>query len=154
MPSRRDKIKMTEDEIAAFIESQRDVHVATLGKDGMPHLSTLWFAVIDGRIVFETFTKSQKIVNLKRDPRISVILAEGDTYPTLRGVSIQGHAELVDDHEGVKPVAAAVIRKNQPEIPPDAIDAAAAQMAAKRTAVTIVPGRVMSWDHRKLDVAY
>ena len=93
MPKRRDSIQMSDEEIWKFIEEQKSLQVATLGKDGMPHLTTLWFALVDGEIVFETFTKSQKVVNLRRDPRISVLLEDGEEYNKLRGVSIQGRAE-------------------------------------------------------------
>ena len=69
MPSRRDLIRMTDEELWAFMDERKSLQVATINKDGSPHLTTLWFAVIDGAIVFETFKKSQKIVNLERDPR-------------------------------------------------------------------------------------
>ena len=75
MAKRRDQIAMTEAEIRSFIETQKTVQVATINKDGTPHLVPLWFAVVDGDIVLETFTKSQKVVNLERDPRLTLLLA-------------------------------------------------------------------------------
>ena len=83
---RRDAIRMSDDGMWKFIEEQKSLQVATIGRDGMPHLTTLWFAVVAGEIVFETFTKSQKIVNLRRDPRISVLLEDGLEYFTTCGV--------------------------------------------------------------------
>jgi len=154
MAKRRAAIQMSEEERTKFIEEQRSLQVATIGKDGMPHLTTLWFAVVDGEIAFETFTKSQKIVNLKRDPRIAVLLEDGHAYNELRGVSIQGRAELHDDPERVHPYALAVMRRNQPEIPEENLDQAAHAMAAKRTAVVVKPERIISWDHRKLGGGY
>ena len=154
MPKRRDAIRMTDEEIWKFIEEQKSLQVATIGRDGMPHLTTLWFAVVDGRIVFETFTKSQKIVNLKRDPRIAVLLEDGVTYDTLRGVSIQGRAELHTEPEEVFPYALAVMRRNQPEIPEESLEQAARALAAKRTGVVVVPEKIVSWDHRKLGGTY
>ena len=68
---------MSDDEIWKFIEERKSLQVATIGADGAPHLTTLWFAIVDGEIVFETFTKSQKIVNLRRDPRIAVLVEDG-----------------------------------------------------------------------------
>ena len=64
MPSRRDQIRMSEEEQVQFIDEQKSLQVATINRDGTPHLSTLWFDVFEGDIVFETFTKSQKIKNL------------------------------------------------------------------------------------------
>lgn len=154
MAKRRDQIRMTDEEIRKFIEERKSLQVATLGKDGAPHLTTLWFAVVDGEIVFETFTKSQKVVNLKRDPRIAVLLEAGTEYSELRGVSINGRAELIGDPEKVHPLALAVMRRNQPGIPEENLEQAARVMAAKRTAVVVKPERIVSWDHRKLGGSY
>ncbi len=154
MAKRRDKIAMSEEEIWAFIEKQKSLQVATLNKDGSVHLTTLWFAIVDGALVFETFTKSQKIVNLKRDARIAVLLEDGTEYNELRGVSINGHAELHDDPEVVHPYALAVMRRNQPEIPVDALDRAAKRMSSKRSAVVVKAERTVSWDHGKLGGTY
>ena len=154
MAKRRDAIRMTDEEVWKFIEERKSLQVATLNKDGSVHLTTLWFAVVDGRIVFETFTKSQKIVNLKRDPRIAVLLEAGTDYSELRGVSINGTAQLHSDPEVVHRYALAVMTRNQPGIPKDALEAVAKDMATKRTAVVIKPEKIVSWDHRKLGGGY
>ena len=154
MPKRRDQIRMTNEELWKFVEERKSLQVATLGADGAPHLTTLWFAVVDGEIVFETFTKSQKIVNLRRDPRIAVLVEDGERYDQLRGVSIRGRAELHSDPEVVHPYALAVMKRNQPEIPVDALEKVAQKMAAKRTAVVVKPEKIVSWDHRKLGGSY
>jgi PPOX class probable F420-dependent enzyme len=154
MGKRRDLIRMTDEELWRFIEQRRTLQVATLNRDGTPQLTTLWFAVVDGAIIFETFTKSQKIVNLKRDPRIAVLVEDGDTYDQLRGVSINGRAELVDEPAAVEGYAAAVVAKYNPELPPEARAQAATMLARKRTVVIIRPQRIASWDHRKLGGGY
>lgn len=154
MPKRRNEIAMSDEETWKFIEERKSLQVATLGADGAPHLTTLWFAIVDGEIAFETFTKSQKVVNLKRDPRIAVLVESGDSYGELRGVSIRGRAELVSDPAIVHRYALAVMRRNQPEIPEESLDKVAKAMAAKRTAVVIKPERIVSWDHSKLGGSY
>ncbi len=154
MAKRRDQIRMTDADVLAFIEERKSLQVATLNKDGSVHLTTLWFALVDGDIVFETFTKSQKIVNLQRDARITVLLEDGTEYNELRGVSISGRAVLYDDPERVHPLALAVMRRNQPEIPEDALDKVAKMMASKRTAVVVKAERTVSWDHGKLGGTY
>jgi PPOX class probable F420-dependent enzyme len=154
MAKRRTSIRMTDAEIEAFIQEGKSLQVATLNRDGTPHLTTLWFAVVDGDIVFETYTRSQKIVNLRRDPRIAVLLEDGVAYNELRGVSINGRAELHDDPAVMHGYALAVMKRNQPEIPAHALDAVAKQMAAKRTAVVVKAERKISWDHRKLGGGY
>ncbi len=128
--------------------------MATLNKDGSVHLTTLWFAIVDGALVFETFTKSQKIVNLKRDPRITVLLEDGTEYNKLRGLTINAIAEVHSDPEKVHELAKQVMIRNNPEVPKDALDAAAKQLAAKRSAVVVRPGKIVSWDHRKLGGTY
>jgi PPOX class probable F420-dependent enzyme len=154
MAKRREAIRMSDEQLWKFIEERKSLQVATLGRDGAPHLTTLWFAIVDGEIVFETFTKSQKIVNLKRDPRIAVLLEDGTDYAELRGVSINGRAELHSDPEVVHPYALAVMTRNQPDIPVEALDQAAKQLSSKRTAVIVKPERIVSWDHRKLGGTY
>ncbi len=154
MPKRRDLVRMSEEEIWKFIDSQKTIQVATINKDGTPHLLPLWFAIEGGRIVLETFTKSQKVVNLERDDRITVLFEDGDQYPELRAVTIYGRAHLVRDVEEVHRLHMAVLVRNQPEVPVEALEQATASMAAKKTAILIEPQRFVSWDHRKLDVVY
>ena len=86
-PNQRGQIRMTDDEVAAFVQASRTATMATIGPNGLPHLVAMWFAVIDGTVWFETKAKSQKVQNLRRDPRISVLLEDGLTYDTLRGVA-------------------------------------------------------------------
>lgn len=155
MPKRRDQIAMTEDEMWSFIESQKSIQVATLNKDGSPHLTTLWFAVVDGKITLETFTKSQKVVNLERDPRIAVLFESGESYEELKGVSINAEAELIQDAEEVHRLHNAVLRRNTPpEVPDETLDKISASMVHKKTAILVAPEKVMSWDHSKLGGIY
>ena len=126
------------------------MQVGTLSQDGSIHLSTLWFAMVDGKIVFETYTKSQKVLNLRRDPRITVLAEDGLVYEQLRGVMIKGTATLVDDPAAVHPLALEVLTRNQPEIPLELLEQAAEHMASKRTAVIVEPINTISWDHTKL----
>ena len=146
----REKIRMDAEEIEEFIEEQKSLQVGTINSDGSIHLSTLWFAVVDDLIVFETYTSSQKVVNLERDPRITVLLEDGLEYNNLRGVMIKGTANLISEPTEVKQIAREVIKRNQPEIPDEMLDDAAASLAVKRTVVTVVPEKVVSWDHRKI----
>ena len=147
--NQRSQIEMTDDEVAAFIDQSRTATMATIGKTGRPHLVAMWYAVLDGEIWFETKAKSQKAVNLRRDPRVSFLLEGGDTYDTLRGASFEGVAEIVDDPETVFRVGVSVWERYTgpytDEMKP-AVDA----MMNNRVAVRIVTDRTRSWDHRKL----
>ncbi|WP_018602910.1 PPOX class F420-dependent oxidoreductase [Mycobacterium sp. 155] len=145
----RAKIVMADDEITEFIEHSRTATMATLQADGRPHLVAMWYAVLDGEIWFETKAKSQKAVNLRRDPTITVMIEDGQTYDTLRGVSIDSRAEIVDDPKTLLCVGISVWERYTgpytEEMRPF-VD----QMMNNRVAVRVVPVRLRSWDHRKL----
>ena len=152
--NRRELIQMTDDEMHAFIEEQKSLQVSCIGADGWPHLTTLWFAVVDQKIVFETYTRSQKILNLRRNPNITLLLEDGVVYEKLRGVMIKGMARLESKPENVEKYAKAVMLRNQPELGEEILSEAAKQMSLKRTAVIIEPHEMISWDHTKLAGAY
>ena len=152
--NRRDLIRMTDEEMKLFIEEQKSLQVSCMGPDGWPHLTTLWFAVVDQRIVFETYTRSQKILNLQRNPNVTILLEDGIVYEKLRGVMIKGKAALESKPENVEKYAKAVMIRNQPEIGEEILSEAAKQMSLKRTAVIIEPQEIISWDHTKLGGTY
>ena len=87
--SRRDQIKMSEDEVLAFLDEERTVVCATNGRDGRPHLMPLWYVVRDGRLWSWTYAKSQKVRNLERDPRATLQVEAGVDYEVLRGVMLE-----------------------------------------------------------------
>lgn len=150
MANRRDEIRMTESELADFLETSRTVHVATVNADGTPHLVPLWFALDDGEIVFHTFARSRKIVNLRRDPRLTCLVEAGESYGELRGAQISGVAELITDLSDVERHVAATMVRYDPSLAPEDAAARAPAVAAKRVAVRVGVTSVASWDHRKL----
>ena len=140
---------MTDEEVAAFLAERRKLHVATIDRDGAPHLVPMYFLVVEGTVTFWTYTASQKVVNLRRDPRITVMAEDGEAYFDLRGVQVVGRARLTTD---VALVAAFGERLYERYFGP--LDengrAYVARSARRRTVVTVEPVRVVSWDHRKL----
>lgn len=150
MAKQRDAIRMNDAEIAALFAECKSLQVATLGKDGEPHLTTLWYAVHDGDVIFETYGKSQKALNLRRDPRIAVLVEAGTTYDALRGISIRGKAELVEDNPRLLELMTVLARGNHPELPDDKVTALAAKLAEKRLVVVVKADKTISWDHRKM----
>jgi PPOX class probable F420-dependent enzyme len=149
MPSQRERIRMTDDEAAEFLATEKTVQVASIGPDGTPHLVPMWFAVIDGRIAFWTFAKSQKTLNLRRDPRVTCLVEAGDSYGQLRGVSITGRAEIAEDYETVFDVGSAVYARYMGDMT-HASRAGVEVEARKRVAVFVHAEKTASWDHRKL----
>lgn len=147
--NQRSKIVMSDEEIAEFIDHSRTATMATVLPNGRPHLVAMWYAVLDGEIWFETKAKSQKAVNLRRDPTITVMIEDGHTYDTLRGVSIDGTAEIIDDPETNMRVGISVWERYTGPYSQE-VKPFVEQMMNNRVCVRVVPGRIRSWDHRKL----
>jgi PPOX class probable F420-dependent enzyme len=147
--NQRAQIVMSDAEIADFVATSRAGTLATIGGDGQPHLTAMWYGVVDGEIWFETKAKSQKAVNLRRDPRITFLLEDGLTYDTLRGVSFEGTAEIVEDPEAVFRVGVSVWERYTGPYTEEQRPAVEMMMNG-RIAVRLVAKRVRSWDHRKL----
>jgi len=154
---------MTPGEREAFLESGTTLIVTSLGKNGHPHSAPMWYFVDDGKVVFRSFSKSQKIVNLRRDPRITVLVERGVAYAELQAVMIEGTARLVDGAddpafllESYRRLAARypMVGPDPVDLAPDALEAAFGRFAPKNTAVVVEPRRVVSWDHRKLGGEY
>ncbi len=146
----RSKIVMTDEEIVEFIDHSRTATMATLLADGKPHLVAMWYAIIDGEIWFETKAKSQKAVNLRRNPTLTVMIEDGDTYGTLRGVSIDGHAEIVDDDPDLLLRVGISVWERYTGPYTEDLKPYVDQMMNNRIAVRVVAERLRSWDHRKL----
>src|SRR6266567_3259193 len=106
--SRRDQIRMNDEEIHAFLEEQRTLQVATIDHDGFPHLVAMWYTLIDNELAFWTYARSQKAVNLRRDPRLTCLVEAGERYDELRGVQIKGQAVIKDDRETVQRLGEAI----------------------------------------------
>jgi PPOX class probable F420-dependent enzyme len=155
MPSRRSNIAMTAAEIDAFLDEQRILNVATIGVTGHPHLVAMWYAVRDGKVVFWTFAKSQKVANLRRDPKMTGLLEAGETYNELRGVELVGVARLVEDYDEILEIGTQVgVRYNGEAVLSGAALPFLEAQARKRIGVVFDVERTVSWDHTKLGGAY
>jgi len=156
----RKDITMSPEELGAFLEEGRTLQVASLHRDGRPHLVPMWYVVEDGKVVFRSFTRSQKIVNLRRDPRLSVLVERGKAYAELRGVMIEGRARLVDDPAyvlalyGKMAAKYAMVGPEPTVLSPEELEAAFGRHATKNTAAVVEPVRVTSWDHTKRGGGY
>jgi PPOX class probable F420-dependent enzyme len=155
MPKRRNRIAMSEEEQAAFLREGRTLQVASIGPRGYPHQVAMWYALIDGKVHFTTYARSQKVENLRRNPKISVMIEAGTPYNELRGLVIEGDAAIV---EGDAELAARVMMMSgsrRPAEPPAGPPSEQTLRAvAKRVVVRVDPVRVYSWDHRKLGGVY
>ena len=147
--SRRDQIRMTEDEVRAFLHGRHTMNVATIGADGRPHLVAMWYGFVGGAPAFWTYGRSQKVLNLRRDPRVTCLVETGDSYDQLQGVELVGTGVVLEDHDDVMAVGRSVFERYTGPFTDDALPVLE-RMGAKRVAVRVDVERVVSWDHRKL----
>ena len=154
--SRRDQIKLSEAEQLELLEAERVVNVASIGPRGWPHVMPLWYVLRDGEIWAWTYAKSQKVRNLERDPRATLLVETGFEYQELRGVQIEAQAELVRDVDRVLEFGKELTIRYTEGIDSIEGDAAAGlqAQAPKRVAIRFEPIRTATWDHRKLGGTY
>ena len=149
--SSRSSVQLSEQEVQDFLASNIKVQIATIGPDGSPHLTTLFYVVEDGQLAFWTYGRSQKVVNLRRDARISCLVEDGEDYFELRGVSIQGKARILEEYDDVRALGTKVTRAmaggaDLGDFGDEIVD----KQARKRVGVVVEPIRVATWDHRKM----
>ncbi len=154
MSGNRDAVAMSDVELQAMLAENLKVQVASIGPDGVPHLTTLFYVLQDGDIAFWTYGRSQKIRNLERDARVTALVEDGVDYFELRGASIVGRAELVRDRGRILEIGSAVATRM---VGADSFEAlgdigreTVEKQATKRVGVVIRPDKVATWDHRKL----
>jgi PPOX class probable F420-dependent enzyme len=155
MASKRTRIQMTPPERDEFLAHERVMSVATNGRDGWPHVMALWFVMRDGEPWIYTYAASQKVRNLERDERATLMVESGDNYHELRGVMIKARAQIHREHGKVAELAEDIFRKYQggSQVDEATRDALRAQ-AAKRVAVRFRVDSETSWDHSKLGGSY
>jgi PPOX class probable F420-dependent enzyme len=147
----RPDIRLTPDEQEAFLRANRKCALATIDGDGFPHVVAMNFVVHDGAYYMTSYGKAQKVVNIRRDPKVGLMIETGNAYAELKGVMVRGHCEIVEGEDAVRQVFAwsAEARGDTYKRPPAASDS-----APKRAVLKIVPHKVMTWDHSKLGGRY
>jgi PPOX class probable F420-dependent enzyme len=150
MPERPD-IRLTADEQAAYLRTNRKCALATLDKDGFPHLTAMNFVMRDGAFYMTSYGKAQKVVNIRRDPKVAMMVETGSAYAELKGVMVRGLCEIIEGEDAVHQVWAwsAEARGETYSRP-----AGASSSAPKRVVLKIVPRKTVSWDHTKLGGRY
>jgi PPOX class probable F420-dependent enzyme len=152
--SRRAEISMTAQEAAAFLDEQRTVICATIGRAGWPHLMPLWFVVRDGRLWSWTYAKSQKMRNLERDSRATLEVEAGKEYHLLRGLMLECDVTVHRDTDTVAELGLEIFDRYTGGNVTDDTRAMVAKQAPKRVALEFVERSRASWDHRKLGGVY
>jgi len=145
----RDKVTMTEAEASAMLAGSHKLQLATINRDGTPHLVTMFYVMLGGQIAFWTYRSSQKARNLARDPRVTCLVETGEDYFELRGVQVAGRVRCVEDPAGVLEIGRGVAG-GMAGVPADAVEEYVAHAARKRVGYVVEPAGIVSWDHRKL----
>ena len=145
----RDRVTMTEAEVSALLAGSRKLQLATINRDGTPHLVTMFYVMLGGQIAFWTYRSSQKARNLARDPRVTCLVETGEDYFELRGVQVVGIARRVEDPAAVLDIGRRLAAVTT-GMPADALEEYTTKTARKRVGFVVEPQRVITWDHRKL----
>jgi PPOX class probable F420-dependent enzyme len=144
---------MSDDEVEGFLDGRHTMNVATIGPDGRIHLVAMWYGFLEGAPAFWTYGKSQKILNLRRDPRITALVEDGEQYDELRGVELVGTGTVVEDRERIMALGRSVFERYTGPYSEE-MEPVLEATGAKRLVVKVEVESVVSWDHRKLGGRY
>ena len=145
----RDRVAMTAAEAADLLAGSHKLQLATINRDGTPHLVTMYYVMRGGQIAFWTYRSAQKARNLARDPRVTCLVETGDEYFELRGVQVAGVARCIEDPAQVLEIGRALAAVTA-GLSADALEEYTTHTARKRVGYVVEPRRVISWDFRKL----
>ncbi|WP_248958042.1 pyridoxamine 5'-phosphate oxidase family protein [Sphaerisporangium perillae] len=144
---------MSDDEVAAFLRESRKLQLGTINPDGTPHMVTMFYGLVEGRLAFWTYGKAQKTRNIDRDPRVTCLIEAGDDYSELRGILLYGTARLIDEPKAVLDIGLEITKRMtglaDADVTPE-VRGYVEHTGRKRVAYIVEPTRVVSWDHRKL----
>jgi PPOX class probable F420-dependent enzyme len=148
---RRDEIKLTPEEQTAFLRDAKKVALATIDKDGYPHVVAMNYLARDGAILMSSYGKAQKVLNIRRNPKVAVMAETGRQYSELRGVMIRGECEIIEDTPTVEATMRAI---RQHSIGDEKAEIGPLTTAPKRVVLKVIPRKIASWDHSKLGGRY
>ena len=140
---------MTDEEVETFLDGRHTMNVATIGPSGRIHLVAMWYGFLEGAPAFWTYGKSQKILNLQRDPRLTALVEDGDQYEELRGVELVGKGTIVEDRDRIMALGRSVFERYTGPYTDEMVPVLEAT-GAKRLVVKLEIESVVSWDHGKL----
>jgi PPOX class probable F420-dependent enzyme len=145
---RRRQIRMMPEEQAAFLRNNTKCALATIDKDGFPHVVAMGFYVEDGAFYMTSYAKAQKVLNIRRNPKVGLMVETGVGYAELQGVMVRGSCEIIEDVEAVRRAM------NHRRSARESGRRGALDSAPKRVVLKVTPHKITSWDHRKLGGRY
>src|SRR5580704_5860300 len=148
--SRRDKIQFTPEEQPSFLSQPHKAALATIDKDGFPHVVAMGYRYKDGAIYMTSYGKAQKVINIRRNPKVAVMVEIGERYSDFQAVMIRGYCEIIEDPKVVRETMNLAVESATAA----AVPTGAASSAPKRVVLKITPSKTVSWDHTKLGGKY
>jgi PPOX class probable F420-dependent enzyme len=148
--NQRGQIKMTAEELDDFLHGRRTATMCTLNPDGTIHAVAMWYGFLEGAIAFETKAKSQKVQNLRRNPNLTASIETGEQYDELRGCTLVGKGEIIDDPERMFELGISVFERYQGATYTEDMKPFVEVMLRKRVVVKLHVDKTATWDHRKL----
>ncbi len=146
--ARRRQIRLTPEEQAAFLHDNPKCALATIDRDGFPHVVAMGFYVVDGVFYMTSYAKAQKVLNIRRNSKVGLMVETGASYAELKGVMVGGNCEIIEDVETVRAVMDH--RRGSAE----SGRRGSLDSAPKRVVLKITPHKTASWDHTKLGGRY
>jgi general stress protein 26 len=151
MPAKRTSIKFTPEEQEDFLRKNQKAALATLDQHGFPHVVAMNYVYRDGAFFMTSYGKAQKVINVRRNPKVGLMVEAGRVYNELQGVLIRGHCEIIEDASQVQ---ASWRKMGEVQGGTSGVPREAAASMTKRVVLKIVPEKITSWDHTKLGGKY
>ncbi|MGO9061324.1 MAG: pyridoxamine 5'-phosphate oxidase family protein [Candidatus Binataceae bacterium] len=151
MPSRRPSIKFTPEEQEQFLLKNQKAALATLDRAGFPHVVAMNYFYQDGVFYMTSYGRAQKVLNIRRNPKVGLMIETGRVYNELQGVMVRGHCEIIEDPSQVK---LSFRRMGEVQGGKAGVPSEASASMPKRVVLKIVPEKITSWDHSKLGGKY
>jgi PPOX class probable F420-dependent enzyme len=146
---RRRQIQLSETEQAEFLAANRKAALATIDRDGYPHLVAMSYGVRDGVFYMTSYGRAQKVLNIRRDPKVALMIEAGGSYSELKGVMVRGICEIVEGEAAVRDAWTVIAGPDAKPRRKETTDS-----APKRVVLKVTPLRIVSWDHTKLGGRY
>jgi PPOX class probable F420-dependent enzyme len=146
---RRRQIHLTEAEQAEFLAANRKAALATIDRDGYPHLVAMTYGVKDGVYYMTSYGKAQKVLNIRRTPQVGLMIEAGASYGELKGVMVRGNCEILEGEDAVREAWMIITGDAGRQRRRETNDS-----APKRVVLKVTPTRVVTWDHTKLGGRY
>ena len=146
---RRRQIHLSEAEQAEFLAANRKAALATVDKDGFPHLVAMTYGIKNGVYYMTSYAKAQKVLNIQRNPKVGLMIEAGGSYAELQGVMVRGHCELIEGEDAVREAWAVISGEGGRQRRKETNDS-----AAKRVVLKVTPHKTVTWDHTKLGGRY